>query len=415
MDRSIPPGAALLLEFIYETETSRKPPQCYEVIYANKQGKLPKPLTKMTLDEVISSQRRWSKNHGSSAAGAPQFMRNTLLGLLSELGLAGSQILDGNLQDRLAFHLLKRRGYEEFIAGEITRIQFGKRLAQEWASFPVLAPTKGAHRDLPRGVSYYEGDSLNKALGDPETVEAVLDRVKAVARASVQPEPKMEPIPQPEPVIVEKPVVVDPGELEKHPAKSKTVWQWIITTVLVPVLAVVSDWRVQLAIVLIIAAFASCAIKRRVDLFQAVKKALNSELGQWPAATARPIGSATVRHTRRACLADRAPLLAGVAVDRRGAGLGNGPMFPLNWLSAGAGALVATAATFGAMSAWTALVTVPAVKAETRALAEAEAARRTETAINEVSSDAEKARFMRRYCRDLGRLYDFERNTCRDA
>jgi hypothetical protein len=90
-------------------------------------------------------------------------------------------------------------------------------------------------------------------------------------------------------------------------------------------------------------------------------------------------------------------------------------MFPLNWFSACAGALVATAATFGAMSAWTALVTLPAVKAETRAIVEAEAAKRTETAINEVSSDAEKARFMRRYCRDLGRLYDFERNTCRDA
>jgi muramidase (phage lysozyme) len=278
MDKTVPAGAALLLELIYETETSRKPPQCYEVIYANKQGKLPKPLTKMTLDEVIASQRRWSKNHGSSAAGAPQFMRNTLLGLMAELGLSGSQILEGDLQDRLAYHLLKRRGYEAFVAGKISRTEFGKRLAQEWASFPVLAPTKGAHRNVKRGQTYYLGDKLNKQLVTPEMVETVLDRVKAVADAPVQPEPKVEPIPQPEPVIVEKPVVADPGELEQHPAKSKTVWQWIITTVLVPVLAVFQDWRVQLAIVLIIAAFAVYAIKRRVDLFKAVK-ALKSELG----------------------------------------------------------------------------------------------------------------------------------------
>lgn len=73
------------------------------------------------------------------------------------------------------------------------------------------------------------------------------------------------------PVIVEKPVVADPGELEKNPIASKTVWQWIITTILVPLLTVFSDWRVQLAIVVIIAAFAVYAIKRRVDLFKAVK------------------------------------------------------------------------------------------------------------------------------------------------
>lgn len=54
--------------------------------------------------------------------------------------------MDPNLQDRLGYHLLKRRGYEQFIAGLINRTEFGTRLAQEWASFPVLAATKGAHR-----------------------------------------------------------------------------------------------------------------------------------------------------------------------------------------------------------------------------------------------------------------------------
>lgn len=60
--------------------------------------------------------------------------------------------------------------------------------------------------------------------------------------------------------------------------KSKTVWQWIITTVLVPVLAVFQDWRVQMAIVVIIALFAAYAIKRRFDLAKAVKE-LKAEIG----------------------------------------------------------------------------------------------------------------------------------------
>lgn len=178
MDPTVPAGAAILLDFIRETEVGRKDRASYDVIYANKQHKLAKPLTSMTLDEVQAEQRRWSKNHGSSAAGGYQFMRATLRGLISELGLRGSQVLDADLQDRLGYHLLKRRGYADFMAGRIDRAAFGKRLAMEWASFPVLAPTRGAHRSLKRGQSYYCGDALNKALVSPEKVEAVLDRVK---------------------------------------------------------------------------------------------------------------------------------------------------------------------------------------------------------------------------------------------
>lgn len=162
MDRTVPTGAALLLAFVYETETSRTPPECYEVIYGHRQDRLSKPLTRMTVDEVIAAQRAWSRSHGSSAAGAPQFIRKTLIGLKEELGLRGSQILDANLQDRLAYHLLIRRGYHQFVNGEIDRTEFGRRLAGEWASFPVLDATRGAHRHVQRGQSYYAGDSSIK-------------------------------------------------------------------------------------------------------------------------------------------------------------------------------------------------------------------------------------------------------------
>ncbi|MBX8785507.1 glycoside hydrolase family 104 protein, partial [Ochrobactrum sp. GRS2] len=97
-------------------------------------------------------------------SGGYQFMRKTLQDLSRELRLNGRQIFDPDLQDRLCYHLLKRRGYEEFMAGTISMTEFAKRLAMEWASFPVLAATKGQHQQLKRGQSYYDGDALNKAL-----------------------------------------------------------------------------------------------------------------------------------------------------------------------------------------------------------------------------------------------------------
>lgn len=272
MDKTVPAGAALLLDFIGGIEA----PRGYDVIYGNNQGKLPKPITKMTIGELIDAQASFTKRFKSSASGRYQFMRATLQDLSKELGLRGTQIFDANLQDRLGYHLLKRRGYDLFIAGKITRTEFGKRLAQEWASLPVLAATQGAHRQLKRGQSYYAGDALNKSLVSPAKVEAVLNKVKTAGQA--QPVAAV-----PEVVVVEKPVVADPGELEQHPAKSKTVWTWALAGAGAVVSAVGEflgglDWRAQLFISAVIVAFAVYGIKRRADLFKAVKD-LKAEIG----------------------------------------------------------------------------------------------------------------------------------------
>lgn len=181
MDRTVPAGAALLLDFIGDTEA----PNGYGTIFGNNQGKLAKPVTSMTLAEVQTAQPKWSKKYGSSATGRYQFMFATLKGLIAELSLSGGQKLDADLQDRLGFHLLKRRGYQSYISGKIDLIEFGKRLSQEWASFPVLADCQGAHRKLKRGQSYYAGDGLNKALVKPEKVETILKRVKELSKITI--------------------------------------------------------------------------------------------------------------------------------------------------------------------------------------------------------------------------------------
>ncbi|MBZ9986052.1 hypothetical protein LB572_02960 [Mesorhizobium sp. BH1-1-5] len=179
MDRNIPKAAAALLDFIGSIEA----PRGYDTVYGNNQAKLVKPLTSMTIDEVISAGLSWSKMFGSSAAGKLQFMRATLQRLKKKLMLSGAELLDAGMQDRLGYQLLIERGYSDFVAGKIGPIAFGKALAQEWASFPVLSATKGATRSLKRGQSYYAGDGLNKALVSPERVEAMLAQVLAMATA----------------------------------------------------------------------------------------------------------------------------------------------------------------------------------------------------------------------------------------
>lgn len=269
MDKTVPAGAALLLDFTRLIETGKTDRSSYDVIYGHNEGKISKKVTSMTIDELIGIQPTFTKRFKSSAAGGYQFMRNTLRNLKSELRLRGTQIMDPDLQDRLGYHLAIRRGYNEFIAGKISRTEFGRRLAQEWASFPVLAPTKGASRALQRGETFYAGDKLNKALVTPERMEAILDKVKAAGSS---------PLSADQAVVVEKvPVVADPGELGESPVKSKTVWTWAGAAVMSLISGIGSflgglDWRVQMVFTLAIIGFAVYGIKRRTDLFKEVKE-----------------------------------------------------------------------------------------------------------------------------------------------
>lgn len=170
MDKNVPPSAAKLLDFIGSIEA----PRGYGTIYGNNQGKLPKPLTAMTLDEVIAAGPAWTRRFGSSACGRYQFMKATLVDLKAELGLRGTQVFDANLQDRLGYHLLKRRGYDTFIAGTLPAEAFMLNLAKEWASFPVPSAVQGGTSRVTRGQSFYAGDGLNACLVKPEQVAAVV-------------------------------------------------------------------------------------------------------------------------------------------------------------------------------------------------------------------------------------------------
>ncbi len=171
--------------------------------------------------------------------------------------LKEAQVFEPALQDRLGLHLLDRRGFASFVSGAISVTEFGRRLAMEWASLPVLAETDGDRRRVKRGQSYYAGDGLNKALVKPDELEAVLRQVLAAS-------PSSDATPQPT-AAVSPPTVR--SEVRHRPvARSGRFWTWLLTaggtiiTALKELNLVALDWRVQLAILATIVGFAIYAI-----------------------------------------------------------------------------------------------------------------------------------------------------------
>jgi muramidase (phage lysozyme) len=233
MDKTVPAGAALLLDFIGKTETGKEGREGYDVIYAHAQGRLPKPITQMTIAELQGHQKSdWPAV--STASGRYQFMRATLRDLRTELNLRDSQVFDPGLQDRLGYHLLKRRGYAAFMAGTISDTEFGKRLAQEWASFPVLAATKGQHRQVARGETYYAGDKLNKALVKPETIEALLVKARTAGSGPVS-APPPDDIPH-HPELPAHPIDL-PDDVEAPEPKASGIKPAVVVTAIIIALA----------------------------------------------------------------------------------------------------------------------------------------------------------------------------------
>lgn len=213
----IPAPAAEILALIRVTETGRKDATAYDTIYSHAEGKLSKPITAMTVNELQGHQPGFTKAFGSSASGAYQFMYATLKDLKAKCALSGSEIFNPDLQDDLGFELLRRRGYEPWITGKTSTDTLMVGLAKEWASFPVPSRMRGAHRTVERGETYYAGDKLNKALIGPDTVWLACE-----AARTAKPEPPPEPIP-PKP---EEPV--QPGdEIVLSPAE----WRYALETI----------------------------------------------------------------------------------------------------------------------------------------------------------------------------------------
>jgi len=137
----------------------------------------PQRVTTMTVGEVLDWQRSIDRFQNSEAVGAYQFMEDTLRGMVDMGVVSRSARFSKATQDKLAVHLLERRGLRSWLKGDITTQRFANNLAMEWASLPVVSRIRGAHRVVNPGETYYAGDNYNKAGVSPETVLHVLGLV----------------------------------------------------------------------------------------------------------------------------------------------------------------------------------------------------------------------------------------------
>ncbi len=168
---SSPAGASQLLDTIAGPESGGR----YDVQYG---GSTVPNLANMTLDQVQAHQKAHGRKTGSSAIGKFQIISKTMAGLKKDLKLTGDELFTPELQDRMGMELLKRRGYDKFLAGDLSRDAFASNLSKEWAGLPKDAG----------GASYYAGDAMNNAAGIGwDEVAGALDVARGQGQAATPP------------------------------------------------------------------------------------------------------------------------------------------------------------------------------------------------------------------------------------
>jgi len=174
------PRAKPLLDFIAIPESRGE----YNIVWGGiaRHDRPPAPLVEMTIGEVLDWQDSIDSKYMSEAAGRYQIMEDTLRDIYKPAGFTRNDRFDEATQDALGFYLLKRRGWDDYIAGRIGALAFANSLAKEWASLPVVSGAK-------KGRSYYGEDGLNKSH---VSVSAFLDAV-AAAKQPAAPAPAQRP------------------------------------------------------------------------------------------------------------------------------------------------------------------------------------------------------------------------------
>ena len=160
---------AALLDFIGSIEA----PRGYDDYYRGVSSPPPRPLTTMTVREVLAWQDRVDRYSKSEAAGRFQIIEDTLRGMVRKHGIDTSQLFDVAMQNRLAMILLDGRGWNP---NSKAYVKMANSLAEEWAALPLVSgPNKGL------SAHHHDKRAKNRALVSPE---AFLDVLKNGRNAS---------------------------------------------------------------------------------------------------------------------------------------------------------------------------------------------------------------------------------------
>lgn len=135
-----------------------------------------RPLTSMTVGEVLAWQASIDHKYMSEASGRYQVMEDTLRPLVGRV-VSANDLYDPDTQDKIAIHLMNRRGLADYRSGKISAEKFADKLAREWAAVGVQRRQRGHRRTVNRGQSYYSGDGLNRASIKPDEMLAAISRI----------------------------------------------------------------------------------------------------------------------------------------------------------------------------------------------------------------------------------------------
>ena len=140
----------------------------YDAVYP---GRRRPQILDMTIDELIQDMRARGRASGSSASGRYQYIRKTLQGVTSSMGLdTATTKFTPKVQDQIAiYHLRRSHGLDKWLAGGMSNEDFLNRLAGTWAGIPQT-----------NGRSKYAGVLDNKAGYALPAVLSQLDSIKGI-------------------------------------------------------------------------------------------------------------------------------------------------------------------------------------------------------------------------------------------
>ena len=102
---------------------------------------------------------------GLFAMGRYQIQMNTANDMLRQRGIDPTKFMfDQAGQDSIFNMLLERRGYGDFLGGRISKEQFGRNLALEWAALPYSENNRGAYDGINGNRSLYKWNDSMKFL-----------------------------------------------------------------------------------------------------------------------------------------------------------------------------------------------------------------------------------------------------------